>query len=826
MSWINHDDVMRQLQAHGLLIDKPLAYDSRIQRWQVDGEGHEKRGWSRLKEWTSKAGHTYIVGCYGIWHGNDDGYTKIEMPARDDNLPVITDEDKAAIRAAQKASAEQVKKERAIEAKTAASWAASVWNKCAPCTEHEYLTRKGIAPHGVRLLGDLEGLVISGLDESNNFRLRSAIGALVVPMHDEKSNVCGLQFIYPKAHPRKQKIERDKEFWPSGMAMGGTFGVIGHVRRTGVLLVTEGYATAASLFEATGQSVAYAFSANNLVKAGKLLRKANPKLRLLFCADDDYLTKDAAGNATNPGVTAAVQASAEIEHAAWVKPDFTDADGNDQRAGKKLTDFNDLAILTGIPLTLANQINAKLDALNWRDTPARAITTGGGGDTPARPSMLMADDVVDRFSPVWSPEDVYYFDHDAHVVVTRQSITARMQRSGWDQVQANPRWQIKPEVPIEGVDFDPTNTDPDVIYNLWHGMPPINQPDGGTCTALLDLLALLCSHETSKSMDILDWVLRWLAYPLQNPGAKMQTCILMHGHQGAGKNTFFGAMLEIFGTEYSVEFGPAQLENRFNAVFSKKLFAIGNEVVASREDLYHVKGNIKHMITERRWVVEGKHKDQRWERNCCNFVFMSNEINPQALDKGDRRHLVIWTPPVPDPDLSPDEFATWKNMWQAAQEERRNGGAKALYQFLMALDLSNFSEATWPPMTAAKQDLIDLNMDSRERFWNLWINGQIEHLPPMPCVSEDLYEGYRWWVTRSGIARTSPLHTFIAFIGKQPNIRKAQERYKTLSGDYKKTIIFPPGMQDAPENLTRAIWIGNCVTDFRANLQEIKHGNA
>jgi putative DNA primase/helicase len=81
--------------------------------------------------------------------------------------------------------------------------------------------------------------------------------------------------------------------------------------------------------------------------------------------------------------------------------------------------------------------------------------------------------------------------------------------------------------------------------------------------------------------------------------------------------------------------------------YLEKLFAIGNEVVASREDLYHVKGNIKHMVTERRWVVEGKHKDQRWERNCCNFVFMSNEINPQALDSGDRRHLVIWTPPVP-----------------------------------------------------------------------------------------------------------------------------------------------------------------------------------
>jgi putative DNA primase/helicase len=69
--------------------------------------------------------------------------------------------------------------------------------------------------------------------------------------------------------------------------------------------------------------------------------------------------------------------------------------------------------------------------------------------------------------------------------------------------------------------------------------------------------------------SIFDWLLDWLAYPLQNPGAKMQSCILIHGAQGAGKNTFFGTLLEIYSNEYSVEFGPAQLENRFNAVFRK-----------------------------------------------------------------------------------------------------------------------------------------------------------------------------------------------------------------------------------------------------------------
>lgn len=68
MSWVNYDDVLRQIEASGIVIDKPLNVDCKIQRWKlVDGNGNEKPGWSRLKEWQSKKGHRYIVGCFGIW---------------------------------------------------------------------------------------------------------------------------------------------------------------------------------------------------------------------------------------------------------------------------------------------------------------------------------------------------------------------------------------------------------------------------------------------------------------------------------------------------------------------------------------------------------------------------------------------------------------------------------------------------------------------------------------------------------------------------------------------------------------------------------------
>jgi putative DNA primase/helicase len=844
---INYDHAISQLREAGLLLDAdrrklPLTIDGTIQRWKVEGGDQEWRGWTRLKEWVSSHGNVYLTGHYGVYQGNDPGQRKIELPKFDKDT---TPEQKAqraeelrAISDANKAAAQRMEAERKIETKQAAAWAAQVFAHAKPCAEHEYLTRKGIKSHGLRLFTTLDGLVFDHLDAGNLWRLQVAKQddhtALLVPMHDIKGQVNGLQFIYAKGHPRKAKLERDKEFWPTGMAMGGTFGLIAGIQRGGILLIAEGYATAASLYEATGIPTAYAFSANNLIKAGKQIRKAYPTLRLLFCADDDYLTDG------NPGCTAAAKATSEIELSAWIKPDFSDEAGQDRRAGKKLTDFNDLNQLdVGISLPLANQIHAKLEELGWNargSQRAGGLASGGGGNgqngQDARLSMLSPDEVVERFSPVWSDEDVSYFDHVERVVVKKPSIANRMPRGAFDLVTTHPAWKLKPEVPLSRVDFDPTEGDESVVYNLWGGWPPITAPaetnlitrhewaEAG-CKALRKMLKKLCSYETDKADEIYRFCLKWLAYPLQNPGAKMQSCLLMHGGQGAGKNTFFDAMLKIYG-DHAVEFGPSQLEKRFNALFSKKMFALGNEVVASREDLYHVKGHIKHMITERRWVVEAKGKDERWERNCCNFVFLSNEINPQALEKGDRRHCVIWTPHVPDPDIEPEKWGEWKQLWDAAHTERKNGGAEALYHYLMGLDLEGFSESTWPPMTQAKSDLIDLNLDSRERFYSAWIAEDLDGLPCVPVTSELLHEAYAAWCMRTKIGRTAPLHSLMAFIGKQNNVKKRQEHIRIGSKHQKKTVVFPPYVNNPPPGSTVSAWLGDCVEEFSTALDAFR----
>lgn len=834
MTWVNYDDALNQIRDAGLIIDKSLSMDARIQRWKVDGEDREKRGWTKLREWQSKAGHTYIVGAFGVWRGNDDGYTKIELSK--DSATALTAEDKAAIKAAHKEAERKLAEVRRGEVKKAAQWAASVWNKCAPCEAHDYLTLKQIKPHGLRILPDDCGdMALSGVDESNFFRLKSAAGALVVPMHNAKGDIQGLQFIYAKGHPRRAKIERDKEFWPSGMAMGGTFGLIGPVRRDGIMLIAEGYATAASLTAATGQTIAYAFSANNLIKAGKELAKAYPQLRILFCADDDYIQKcdvkkggcgeytlvknpicqhcGKPHNKTNTGILEASKATAEIERSAWIKPIFPNGeDGQDIRAGKKYTDFNDLAVMTGLTITLAEQINAKLDELKWRDAKPRAgVPPQGGGENgverAAMKSMLTIDEALERFALVFGGKSTI-FDHQEHILVPKADVLDILPEHGWRDMRAG-----KQVVRMDEVGFDPACTDKRIKCNLWGGWP--TTPKQGRCDVLIELLEYLCSEEENYR-TVFDWVIKWIAYPIQHPGAKMRTALIFHGPQGTGKNLFFEAVMAIYG-EYGRIVDQAAIEDKFNDWASRKLMMIADEVVA-RQELYHVKNKLKSFVTGE-WIrINPKNVAAHDEKNHVNLVFLSNESQPLVLEKDDRRYTVIHTPEKLTADF-----------YQQVRDEINNGGIAALHHYLLNLDLGDFDEHTKPPMTTAKRNLIDESKDSVQQFIDEWVAGRLD-LPICPCGSSELYEAYCIFCRQNGERSPRPSRSFVGCIRHIPRWEYREETW--IVDNIKKTkrgAIFPPSevlvkaesaLKEGME--TRAAWLTDQCEKFRLALEKLK----
>jgi putative DNA primase/helicase len=476
---VNYDDVISQLESIGLILNKPIRTDTTYQRWKVTGEDKDERGWSRLREWVSAKGNVYIVGNYGVWHGNDNGNIKISLPSKEDDSNKLTKEDIANIKAAQKEAQRKLDEQRKAEIKVATELAQRIWLKCTPCTEHDYLTRKLIKSHGLRKLDSIAEINFKGIDDGNKWRLEQAVGALVVPMHDAEGEVCGLQFVYPRAHPRKQQIDRDKEFWPSGMAMGGSFGLIGHINNGGIILLGEGYATMASLYEAAGISVCYAFSANNLAKAAKALRKKYPRLRILFAQMMTILQMEILALVLQFLLMLSLKILIGLSQILVIQMEMTDEK-------VKLTDFNDLFVLAGNHLMLASQINDKLTVLNWRVPPLDwAGSQSGGRDEkitcPCSIQMRLYRDFhqygrwmmcfISTMLRMWSSAK----QASPIECAAMGGIWSRQTPSGKkSQKFASKKWILTT-----------TNTDIAVKYNLWHGLPELQSVKDASCDALL-----------------------------------------------------------------------------------------------------------------------------------------------------------------------------------------------------------------------------------------------------------------------------------------------------------------------------------------------------
>ncbi len=171
--------------------------------------------------------------------------------------------------------------------------------KLAPA-DHPYLVAKGIQPHSILIDGE---------------------GRLVIGLRDIDGIIHTVQRIDPRGNKR----------FLTGGIKADHFAVIGEwTADTPHLLVCEGWATGASIHEATGDPVVVAFDAGNLIRVTGVLRRRHSNIELTIVADNDAR----ADRADNPGVEAATQA-AQDNDARLAVPDCA-GDANDLVQAKGL----------------------------------------------------------------------------------------------------------------------------------------------------------------------------------------------------------------------------------------------------------------------------------------------------------------------------------------------------------------------------------------------------------------------------------------------------------------------------------------------------------
>jgi putative DNA primase/helicase len=358
------------------------------------------------------------------------------------------------------------------------------------------------------------------------------------------------------------------------------------------------------------------------------------------------------------------------------------------------------------------------------------------------------------------------------------------------------RSEKRTEADESQIGFDPSGK-LDLVVNTFQGFETKARP--GNCEPILALLR----HLVGELDTIYEWVLDWIAYPLQNPGAKMPTSIIMHGDEGSGKSHFWEIVRGLYGV-YGISIGQDQLEDKFNDWMSRKLFCICDEVL-SRQEMRHLKGKLKQMISERRLMINAKMLPVRYEANHVNLVFLSNELQPNALDASDRRYCVIWTPPKRDDML----------FYQRVAHCRDNGGLEAFYHQLLHRDLSKFDPFSPPPSTQAKRDLIDLGRSNPERWYLAWCAGDLP-VPFRSCSADQAYRLYRRWCGIEGEKFPMSKNVFGRVVSRVAGdtIKHVQPKLVSLGRPVRMWMTSPPS-----DGTSHSAWAQDHIDAFEAELK-------
>lgn len=265
----------------------------------------------------------------------------------------LTDAEKRALRDRMKKAQEERAAKTAAMHKAAATASVAIWEAAKKADpSHAYLAGKGLPVfRGLRVLTSNVRYIIDPEEETKT----AYAGNLVVPMVTPGGDMVGAQLIQPSG----------KKLFVKGTAKEGNYHPVGKppTEPAGVIIIAEGYATAARVHQATGHLSIAAFDAGNLLPVGKAIRKKYPEARIVFAADNDRMTMKPV---ENPGVTKATEAAAAVGGLVAV-PQFQEGDIT-------RTDFDDLAQQFGLDRVRADieaALNPPAQAPNVSKTKAR-----------------------------------------------------------------------------------------------------------------------------------------------------------------------------------------------------------------------------------------------------------------------------------------------------------------------------------------------------------------------------------------------------------------------------------------------------------------------
>lgn len=263
-----------------------VVFDGKLHRFSTSHQKKNDHGWYVA------FGDGTPAGSFGDWGTADEHKWCADIGRPLSEMELTQQRRRMEEARALRETEAQARREAAKEA------CLSIWEGAPEAPhDHPYLARKRVKSHGLRITQD---------------------GRLVLPMYGPDGSLSSLQYI---------DASGEKRYHPGG-ATKNCYMILGTLAQDTKTYIVEGYATGATVHEATGRPVVIAFSAGNLPGVTTMLRTGLPQGELVIVADND---------ASGTGERYARQAAEEAQAHMICIPERGDANdwalaGNDLKA--------------------------------------------------------------------------------------------------------------------------------------------------------------------------------------------------------------------------------------------------------------------------------------------------------------------------------------------------------------------------------------------------------------------------------------------------------------------------------------------------------------
>lgn len=336
----------RSAMAEYDLVPPEIVADGSLHRFSANGN-HDLAGWYTLFP------DGVPAGAFGNWRSG----LKVKWSSKEDSE--LTTKDRAEQQKRWRLAKELRDRGQAQRHQQAKAKALSAWERARPATtDHPNLARKQVQPHGPRV---------------------NAAGTLLVPIyHFSDSGGFELWAVQEILGNGTFSHRGDKRFPLGSMKKGGFFS-LGETGGDTQLYFCEGFATGASIHEATGKPIICCFDAGNLEPVISQWRVLHPGREFVICGDDDQY------GAQNAGRDKA-EAAAKNHNCLGVFPKFTALD-------TEPTDFNDLHCQEGL-----QAVKEQLEKTNTSPNPdlspeACRVSAQLTSRPPERPMLMTLEGV-------------------------------------------------------------------------------------------------------------------------------------------------------------------------------------------------------------------------------------------------------------------------------------------------------------------------------------------------------------------------------------------------------------------------------------------------